>query len=117
MKFTTMEFLSEILNALPDVASSLLAFVGYLATIISWGLAIYRNNRLNLLLERLPNIPESQRVEVVEAELLVLMPKKLTAEQWIPSNKRRYFSFAYAVSILTLFVIIAMSALNASINL
>lgn len=104
-----MDLLKEALSVLPSVATSPMAFVGYLATILAWVWAISRSQRFKLLLSKLKDIPESDRAIVIQHEMGAVLPAKVSAEQWIRAKKQQYFFLAFVLLLLTTLSIIAIS--------
>ena len=112
-----MEFLQEAIKALPTVAGSPLALIGYLATIAAWIWAITRNRRIKLVLEHIKDIPEGDRAETLRNEMGVVLPDNISAEEWICSKKHQYFLIAFIVLALTILTIIAIAAWKGSARL
>jgi len=110
-----MDFLKEALNALPSVAGSPMAFVGYIATIASWIWAVTRNQRIKILLERIKDIPESDRAETIRNEMGVILPSNINPEEWIRSRKHQYFLIAFIVFSITVLSIVAISINSTSL--
>lgn len=104
-----MDFLARALDALPQVAASPLAFVGYVLTLAVWIYAISRSQRLKTLLDRIKDVPAAERSKVIQLELGEVLPEKITAEQWIRSKKHRYFFVAFVLLLATVLAIGAMA--------
>jgi hypothetical protein len=104
-----MEFLKKALDALPQVAASPMAFVGYVLTIAAWIYAISRSQRLKTVLDRIKDVPPSERAKVIQLELGEVLPEKITAEQWMRSKKHRYFFGAFVLLLATVLAVGAMA--------
>lgn len=104
-----MDFLARALDALPQVAASPLAFVGYVLTLGAWIYAISRSQRLKTLLDRIKDVPAPERAKVIQLEFGEVLPEKITAEQWIRSKKHRYFFVAFVSLLATVLAIGGMA--------
>ncbi|WP_447981798.1 hypothetical protein [Achromobacter kerstersii] len=107
------KFLMDILNALPTVATSPYALIGYLVTIAAWTYAMHRSVRLKVLMGRLEDIPEAERARVIQLEMGEVLPSNISAEQWIRARNHRHFLLAGIAMLVTLTVIGAV-AVNAA---
>ena len=96
-----MDFLTRAIEALPAIATSPLAFVGYALTIAAWAFAVYRSSRLKLLLQKLPDIPAADRAKTIQLELGEVLPENISAEQWLRARNQRHFLAAFVIFVLT----------------
>jgi tetratricopeptide (TPR) repeat protein len=103
-----MEFLSRALSALPQAATSPLALLAYLATIAAWIWSVHRTWQLRILLDRAKHVPKSELAELIAKTIGGPIPKNISAENWIRSQKHRYFLTAF---LALCFVILALAAL------
>ncbi len=83
------------LESLPSAAANPLAMVAFLATVLAWFFIGFRTRRLGLLLARLKDLPISKRGELIKAEMGVVLPEKINAEQWMRSRKHQYSFFGF----------------------
>jgi len=104
-----MDFLSKALEALPSIATSPLAFVGYVLTVAAWVYAVFRARRLKLLLARLSDIPEVDRARIIQLELGEVLPVNITAEQWLRGKRQKYFFVAFILLLVTLVSVLAVA--------
>ena len=72
-----MDFLAKALEALPSIATKPLAFVGYVLTLSAWVFAVSKSRRLKTILDRLTDIPESDRAKVIQLEMVTTHPLQL----------------------------------------
>lgn len=111
-----MDFLLKALEALPSVATSPYALIGYLVTVGAWSLAMHRSVRLKVLMARLKDIPQNDRAKVVQLELGEVLPQNISAEQWLRARNHRHFAIAGIALLITLTVVGAVSV-NAALEL
>lgn len=104
-----MDFLTKALQALPLIAMSPLAFVGYVLTLVAWVYAVFRSRRLKLILARLPDIPETDRAKTIQLELGEVLPANITAEEWLRGKRQKYFFVAFVLLLVTFISIVAVA--------
>ena len=104
-----MEFLTKALEALPSIATSPLAFLGYVFTVGAWVYAVSRSRRLKVLLQSITNIPETDRAKIIQMEFGDVVPSNISAEEWILAKKHRYFLVAFLASLITISAISAIA--------
>ncbi len=84
------------LSALPRIASSPYAFIGYCLLITAWsviGWRVWRNQNLLVALEKLP---PKQRLQALQAEMgHVVPPAGLTPEHWLKTRTHQYYFYAF----------------------
>ncbi len=112
-----MEFLWKALDALPIIASSPLAFLGYAVTIAAWVYAVQRSQRLKLLLARLRDVPEGERTKLIQLELNEVLPPSISAEQWLRAKRQRYFFAAFVILVLTVAALIGAALYSSQAKL
>jgi tetratricopeptide (TPR) repeat protein len=105
---------SEFLKALPVVASSPLAFVGYIVLVISWLIIGLKERRNKNLLENLEKFPEGDRLAAWETETdRVRIRHGLSGEQWIRARRQRYLFIGFGI---TLSVVVALFILALTLS-
>lgn len=88
--------MQEFLKALGVAATNPLAFVAYIAAVISWLLLRWRVDRNRNLLSRLNSIPAPQRAALLRDEMgIEEMGEGLSAEQRLRSRIHRYYFLAF----------------------
>ena len=92
-------------EALPSAAQSPLAMVGYLTAIAATVAIAFRVRRNKNLLTRIQDIPKGDRKELIQNEMNVVLPKEITAEQWLRSKLHQYYFIGSLVVILCLTLI------------
>jgi len=99
----------ELLDALPGAAISPYAFVAYVLLIVANVVIVWRVKRNKNLLDSLEKLPEDKRLEAIQLEMGVALPKHgLTAEQWLRSKIHQYYFMAFVAVIVcgtTIFVV------------
>jgi hypothetical protein len=103
--------LSAFLKSLPAAASSPLALVAYVLTLLAATLLAMRVARNRNLLRRIDQIPADERRLTLQAEMDTVIPNEISAEEWVTLRTRRlYFSaFAIVCACITLVIVIALA--------
>ena len=98
-------------DALPVAASSPLALFGYLAALAASVALVWRVRRNQNLLSRIKDIPSKDRKDTLQAEMGVVLPKSISAEQWLRSRVQQYYFLGFVVLVLcvTLIGVIAFT--------
>lgn len=100
--------MSEFLRQLHVVALSPLAFVAYIALIVAWlvlGSRVIRNRNL---LKSLKDLPEKERTEALRNEMGVVLPKDISAGQWLRSRVYFYYFLAFITICFGVVIVIAI---------
>lgn len=100
-----IQFLGDAIKALPTVATSPYALIGYVVTLAAWAFAMHRSVRLKVLMARLEQFPEADRARIVQLEMGEILPPHISAEQWIRARNHRHFLLAGITLLITLTVI------------
>lgn len=100
--------MGDFLRALPSAASSPLAFVAYLCLLLGWAFIALRNKRINSLLKSIEKLPEKDRKPTLVAEMGAVIPRSITAEQWLIAQKHQYIFFGYIGSVIAIVAVIAI---------
>jgi len=88
--------LDAFLSALPRIASSPYAFIGYSLLIAAWTVIGWRVHRNQNLLNALEKLPAKQRLQALQAEMgHIVPPAGLTPEQWLKTRTHQYYFFAF----------------------
>lgn len=113
-----MEFITHALKALPGVASSPLALIGYIVAVGAWLLIALKVQRHKSLLTNLEKLPSRHRLAALKDEMgVVPLKESLTAEQYLKSRIHLYYILAFAILCLTVVVLfVVASARTGAIN-
>lgn len=105
-----VDFLQNALKALPAVATSPYAFLGYIALVLAWLFVRSRTDRLKTLMGKLADIPEPARPGIVQAELGSPVPPELSSEQWIRAkiNSYKFYGFLALCGLVILILALAI---------
>lgn len=110
------EFLKSAFSALPSVASSPLAFLGYIIVTAAWVVIALKVKRNKNVLEHIKDFKADDRAQVLRDEMgIVPLKEGLTAEQYLRSRIHRYYFYGFALIcflILAIFVVSAYWAKN-----
>src|ERR1700752_2544238 len=91
-------FISNALKALPSVASSPLAIIGYIAAIAAWVFIGWRVVRNKNLLENLKDLPPKDRLQALKEEMgRVPLKEGLTPEQYLRSRTHLYILIGFII--------------------
>ncbi len=99
----------NFLRALPETATSPLAFVAYLVTVLAWTAIILQTKRIKTILTNIEKIPETQRKALLETEMNMKVPAKISPADWLKARRQRYFFLGGVVLLGTLLAIVAMA--------
>jgi hypothetical protein len=105
-----MNFLELALKSLPQAATSPLAFIAYVTTILAWLWAWTRARQSKTFLEGLKEIPESQRPAHTRTVLGEVVPATIGIEEWIRARRQRYLFYSF---ITLLFLILCLAGIAA----
>jgi|SRR5579864_2563022 len=107
-----MEVVLDTLKALPSIAGSPLAILAYLVVIGVWLLSYMRTARFRLLVDKIKTLPEADRIRVLEAEMNTVIPKSITAQEWLLSKRQLYLTIAYVLTLLAAIFLISQAYLH-----
>jgi hypothetical protein len=104
-----MNVLQSIAAALPVVATSWQALIGYVAVVIAFVVVTLKVTRNKNLLNRLKSLPETDRARVLQMEMgAAYLAKGLSPEQWLQQQRQRFYFLAFlSVSVLAAGLLIA----------
>jgi hypothetical protein len=104
----------RFLEALPTVATSPLALVGYIALVAAWLAIGWRIRRNKNLLSAIQHIPSRDRRALVEAEMGgIPAPSELPVEQWLRARIHQYYFVGFIVLCVALVLVLALTGLQA----
>lgn len=101
---------SGFLKALPTVAGSPLAFVGYLVIIIAWATTSVLSRRTNRLFKSIGKLPEKDRVEAIKLEYRTVPRAGVTAGEWLQGKQATYRLVRLGAIVVVLLAILGLSA-------
>jgi hypothetical protein len=104
-----LDVLAQALKALPTIASSPLAFIGYTLVVAAWLLAYARTKRFGLLMSKIKQVPTADRADIIRNEFNTVLPSSIDAEQWLRAQRQKYFLVAFVVSVISATSIIGFS--------
>jgi hypothetical protein len=106
-----MDFLKNALEALPSIAQSPLAFVGYIFVVACWLIISIRVKRNKELLKNLEKLPSKSRLKALQLEMgAVKLKSGLSPEQWIKSRIHLYVFLGFAIICLMVVILFVISA-------
>jgi hypothetical protein len=102
--------IQAFLRAIPDAASSPLAFVAYIFTIASWTALSWRVTRYRSMLKQLPLLPENDRLKAMKMELgFIDVPKNLTPADFLRSRIHTFLFAGFCILCLCALAITALA--------
>jgi hypothetical protein len=105
-----MDFLANALKALPAVASSIPALIGYIFVILAWVLISWRVQRNRVLLKNLEKLPAKDRLNALRSEMGAIdVPADLTAEQWLRARNQTYIFQGFLVVVFAVVILVVAS--------
>jgi len=105
-----MDFLGKALQSLPEAAQSPLAFIAYLSAIVAWLWVALRTRRLKLVLDKIKDLPPAEIPKIISKEMGEVLPKSISAEDWIRSRKHLYFLFAFLALCFLVLCIVGLAS-------
>jgi hypothetical protein len=99
--------MSDLLTALPAAATNPLAFIAYGCHSGMDG-HYSQNRRFKTLIQHIEKLPEKDRKDLLARELNVVLPEKITAQQWLAERRQRYFLVGFVVLIVFALAFIAL---------
>ncbi|OGT60248.1 MAG: hypothetical protein A3E01_15535 [Gammaproteobacteria bacterium RIFCSPHIGHO2_12_FULL_63_22] len=109
-----MSLLRTALESLPIVATSGYALTAYVLTLAAYVVLGWRVARNKNLLANLEKVPEADRLRVLQMEMDTVVPKNISAANWIKARTHRYYFQAFIVTCIAVVAIIALVLLNAT---
>lgn len=107
-----MEQISAFISAIPAAAASPLALVAYLATLVAWTLVAWRVNRFTVLMNSIDKLPEKDRIEAIRVETGRVVPKGMTAEQYLRSRIHSFILVGFFVLCATVAFVASMALIR-----
>lgn len=104
-----MSFFQQMVTALPAVATSWPALIGYVALIVAFVIVSLKVTRNKNLLNKLKSLPERDRARVLQMEMgASYLATGLSPEQWLQQQRQRYYFVGFlAVCGLTMALVLA----------
>lgn len=110
---TVRELFNALTASLPTVATSPLALVAYLITVVSWVVISFRVRRNKQLLAHIKDFPERDRAQVFRDEIgSVKLKEGLSPEQYLRSKIHQYYFYGFAILALVAVIIIITAVLT-----
>ena len=104
------ELFGHIISSLPEVATSPLSFLAYLAIIVAWLIIALKVKRNKQVLSHLKDLPSKDRLKALKYEMgTVDIKEGLTPEQYIRSKIHSYYfigAIILFISIIIIFVVV-----------
>lgn len=97
------------LKAIPDAARHPLALAAYAIAAILFLLSGQRLHEIKTIVSRLRDLPEADRSEALRVATGTVLPAKISAEQWIRLNTRRWIFMMSGAVLLSLLAVIAIA--------
>lgn len=101
--------LELFLNALPQVAASPYALIGYVVVAIVWGISLWRNRKLKIIGSRLEKLPEKDRIKALELEYRLLPKGGLDSESFLKFSSKQNNMLIILVAIAATVLIVSLA--------
>jgi len=110
-----MEFIKDVLNSLPTVATSPLALIGYVVAIAAWVTIVLKVQRNKNVLSHLKDLPAKDRLQALKDEMGVVPLKEgLSPEQYLKSRIYLYKFLAFAIICVTIVILFVVAITKTS---
>jgi serralysin len=104
------QIIREAFGAIPEAATSPIAFVAYLFVLVAWVVLAWHIRRNRQLLSALKLVPAAQRARVLEGEMGVpRLARGLDPEQWLRARRHLYYLLAFIVTISAMVIVVAIA--------
>ena len=104
--------IAAALGALPDAASTPLAFVGYVVALVCFSVVALNARKNSKLLRHLEKLPESDRIRALRDEIGIGVPDNISTEHWIKARRQRYWFFSFAIFAAVISLLVAITLLR-----
>jgi hypothetical protein len=112
-----MDFWRNAFSALPNAASTPLAFSAYVFVLVAWVIIAVRVKRNKQLLAGLEKLPESDRLKALELEMgAVQLRSGLSPNEWLRSRVQLYYFLGFCVICLMGVVVFAIAMARPGAN-
>jgi hypothetical protein len=108
-----LDFLTAALAAIPTAATSRLAFLAYLAAIVSWVVVAYRVRSIQHANISVQHLPERDRLEYLMRVYGELRVEVLAPDQYIKLKKQQYFFYGVLAICATAILVVGLAARDA----
>lgn len=106
--------LERFLTALPVTATSGYAFVAYLLTLVASTYLASRQRRFSILLEKIKELPEADRLTAIRLEMGAIdVPKGFSPEHYLAAQRMKYRFGIYAILSICAVVIFSLAIVDA----
>jgi hypothetical protein len=109
--------MDQFLKALPTVASSPLAFIGYLIVVIAWVVTSIMSRRSSQLFKAIKDLPEKDKLAAIKLEYKTIPRAGVTAKEWLQAKSATYNLIRFGALVVVLLVVIGLAAYLASMAL
>lgn len=104
--------ITAALRALPEAASTPLAFIGYVVALVCYVVVALNARKNSKLLHHLEKLPESDRIRALRDEIGIGVPDNISAEDWLKARGQRYWFFSFAIFAAVISLLVAISLLQ-----
>jgi hypothetical protein len=105
--------LSVFIKTIGATATSPLALIAYLATIIAWTLIAWRMKRFEVLMAQIHQLPEKDRLNAVREEFgNIRLKEGLSAEQYLRFKKSQFILFGFLAICGVVILVLGLSTFN-----
>lgn len=108
-----MGFFQQLLAALPAVATSWQAVVGYVALTAAFVVVSLKVTRNKNLLSKLKSLPEKDRARVLQMEMgTAYLSAGLSPEQWLQQQRQRYYFLGFLAGCVLVVALVLAATLT-----
>lgn len=105
-----MAFFQQMIGALPAVATSWQAAIGYVALVVAFIVVSLKVTRNKNVLNKLKSLPEKDRARVLQMEMgAAYLAAGLSPEQWLQQQRQRFY-FVGFLAVCVLAVALGLAA-------
>jgi hypothetical protein len=90
-------------------ATSPFAFVAYIIVILSWLYYSLNNRRLRIISSSIKDLPEKDRLKLIQKEYNTLPKEGISAQAWIKSRKQMFLLIGFISLLIAAIIIVVLS--------
>ncbi|MCI0559573.1 MAG: hypothetical protein MN733_13850 [Nitrososphaera sp.] len=102
--------MTDFLRVFPEAATSPLAFVAYILTLLVWAIITIETRRISTIMRDIEKFSEDDRRSVLETEIGMKLPEEVSPIDWLRARRQTYFFWGTVVLLAATLAIIAIAA-------
>lgn len=100
--------MEQLLRHIGVVSNSVYSFIAYILVIFAWVYVATKEKKLKIIAGVIKELPEEDRKAVLLRNFDTIPKKGINAEQWIKSQKNKYFFLGLIATLIAVFLIVVI---------